>query len=416
MIPLEIRATSLAAGPGDRSEDSGSVAMRNLSGKCSAVSSVLGLGALIAVAGANADLDAQAIQPAAPIQLHEGGVAPEEIPDAFRSRIYRSPGEETPVPDVLVLKNGQKIEAYFLQAYTGRLVFYFKENARYFVREEIPRSKVASVLYEQYLEHDPTELRLIKRGRKQPVRKKNVLAGKYKGVQDRYTTWFVVFHSETNKPLPYAEDATEYGTFVIESYRTMPSGYANKTWNMGRYSLYAPKTVNNEEWALELTQVTHSERDRTDHVSWFSGSIQDDILIVQFSPRGGFRLAWSNLSSGAWTTLPQVEFQPAGGSGGGSSDGGHSPGRIRPGRGSGARVHLVSAPPTEAPVRVQPYRSMPRTSAPASVAPESAARAWVLGTSTTRATSLRRAFLARRAKKPGSRIDGWGRPNSLWDR
>ncbi len=219
--------------------------MRNLSSKCSAVSSVLGLGALIAVAGANADLEAQAIQPSASIQLHEGGVAPEEIPDAFRSRVYRNPGEETPIPDVLVLKNGLKIEAYFLQAYANRLVFYFRENGRSFVREEIPRSTVASVLYEQYVERDATESRLIKRSRKQPVRKRNVLSGKYKGVQDRYTIWDVVFHSETNKPLPYAEDATEYGTFVIESHRTMPSGYANETWNMGRYSLYAPRTVNN---------------------------------------------------------------------------------------------------------------------------------------------------------------------------
>ncbi len=398
--------------------------MRNLSSKCSAVSSVLGLGALIAVAGANTDLEAQAIQPSASIQLHEGGVAPEEIPDAFRSRVYRNPGEETPIPDVLVLKNGLKIEAYFLQAYANRLVFYFKENGRSFVREEIPRSKVASVLYEQYVERDSSEARLIKRSRKQPVRKKNVLAGKYKGVQDRYTMWDVVFHSETNKPLPYAEDATEYGTFVIESHRTMPSGYANETWNMGRYSLYAPKTVNNEEWVLELTQVTHSERDRTDHVSWFSGSIQDDILIVQFSPRGGFRLAWSNLSSGAWTILPQVEFQPAGGSGrspggpsgGPSRDGSLSPGRIRPGL-SGTRVHLVSATPTEAPIRVQPYRSMPRTSAAASFAPESAARAWVEGVRATPTDSLRRVFLAaRRTKKPGSRINGWGPPNSHWDR
>ena len=53
--------------------------MRNLSGKCSAVSSVLGLGALVAVAGANADLDAQAIQLSARVQLHDGGVAPEEV-------------------------------------------------------------------------------------------------------------------------------------------------------------------------------------------------------------------------------------------------------------------------------------------------------------------------------------------------
>jgi hypothetical protein len=274
------------------------------------------------------------------------------------------------------------------------------------------------VLYEQYVERDATESRLIKRSRKQPVRKKNVLSGKYKGVQDRYTIWDVVFHSETNKPLPYAEDATEYGTFVIESHRTMPSGYSNETWDMGRYSLYAPKTVNNEEWVLELTQVTHSERDRTDHVSWFSGSIQDDILIVQFAPRGGFRLEWSNLSSGAWTILPQVTFQPAGGSGssGGSGDG-HSPARpsIRPGLGNGGRVHLVSAPPTDAPMRIQPYRSILRTSVPASFAP-SAARAWVMGTNATRTVSLRREFLARRTKKPGSRIQGWGRPNSLWDR
>ncbi len=407
-------AAASPAGPEWRNEELGGVAMMILSGRRAGVdANVLVLGTAIAVAAASADLAAQAIQPPGPVRTYGGGVAPEEIPDAFRSRIYRSSGEETPVPDVLVLKNGRKIEAYFLQAYANRLVFYFKENARSFVREEIPRSMVASVLYGQYLDRDPNEPRLIERARKQPVPKKDVLAGRYRGAQDRFTTWRAVFHSETNKPLPYAEDATEYGTFVIESGRALPSGYANETWSMGRYSLFAPKTVNNEEWVLELTEVTHSERDRTDHVSWFSGAIQDDILIVEFSPHGGFRLHWSNLSAGAWTTLPQVEFHPAGGPGGRAGRG--APARIRPSIPvGGGRLHLVSAQNAEAPIEVRSLAASASTAGPAS---ESAARAWVLGlTDATPAESHRRAFLAVRLRKPGTRVEGWGPPNSLWDR
>ena len=82
--------------------------MRNLTGGCGPVSSVVVLMVLLAAAVVSPQ-NAQAIRPAASIQINEGGVAPEDIPDAFRSRIYRNPGEEQPTPDVLVLKNGRRI-------------------------------------------------------------------------------------------------------------------------------------------------------------------------------------------------------------------------------------------------------------------------------------------------------------------
>ncbi len=359
------------------------------------------------LSGISPDLRGQTPTRGSRIQPHDGGVPPEDVPDSFRSRIYRGLDEERPFPDVLVLKNSRKIEAYFLQAYGNRFVFYVKESERSWVREEIPRSAVSSVLYEQYLERDPTEPRLIRVARKQPVRKRNVLAGRFSGVQDRYTTWQFTFHSETNKPLPYSEDATEYGTFVIESRRSMPqSRYTNSTWSMGNYYLYAPHTVNNDAWALSLTGVAHAEKDRTDHVSWLSRSLPDEIFIVQFSEDDKFRLQWSNLSSGAWTILPQVQFQRDRNRGRSRTPAQRSvPGSL----GSGGRIRLVgTTPPTF-------FAGDPTGADAGRWRDVDPAYAWVSNVGTSNMKSLRRIFVSKRMKRVGSRVEGWKRPNSYWD-
>ena len=238
----------------------------------------------------------------------EAGVP--RLPDTYRSRVVRGWNEEVPRPDVLVLTDGTEIEAYFLQAYRQRVVYYEKESQRSWIRAELPRSRIALVRYGEYLDKDPAGP-VIRVARKQPTAKRNVLAGSFTGHQDDDTVWTMTFHSESHKPAARGEDAVEYGTFVLKSRRVQPDGsYEGTSWSAGEYALFAPNSVRNNEWVLTVSEVAHNERDRTDHASFFTSSLPDDAFIVRFSPRrDSFRLLWSNLSSGAWTSLPQIEFR-----------------------------------------------------------------------------------------------------------
>ena len=245
---------------------------------------------------------------------YEEGVKPSSIPQSYRTRIFRRYDESVSVPDVLVLKSGGKIEAYFLEAYRDFFVFYTKESDFTWVRDTIDQSAVATVLREQYLPQDPSRTQKIRRARKQPVAKQSVMAGTHNGWQDRNTRWKFTFRSEVNKPLTHTEDATEYGRFVLESEHRMPGGgYANRTRAFGQYYLFAPNTVNNTEWVLNLIEVSYSETDYAGQETRLqTTSLIDDTLIVEFAESGDrFRLYWSNLSSRALAGLPQVDFRRA---------------------------------------------------------------------------------------------------------
>src|SRR5512145_2144400 len=63
----------------------------------------------------------------------------------LRSRVVRAPGEVVEVPDVLTLKDGTSLEAYWLAAYGDRLVFFVKETEGSWLREEVSRADVAEV-------------------------------------------------------------------------------------------------------------------------------------------------------------------------------------------------------------------------------------------------------------------------------
>ncbi len=331
-----------------------------------------------------------------PAPRTSAGVSPYEIPNTYRSRVRRGLYEETPVPDVLVLEDGRRVEAYFLQAYGDRFVYYEKEGDRVWGRAAIPRSHVRTVLRGEYLERDPVAP-AIRIGAKQPVRKSDVLSGSFSGKQDRWTTWRFRFYSESHKPGTYTEDATEFGSFVLESWRER-GPYRGSTWSTGTYFLYAPRTVNNEDWVLVLEEISHVERDRTDHRSWLTGSVPNDTLIVKFSADGDrFGLLWSNLSSGTWSALPQVEFQRERGGTLESRDPSRAvyPRRTRPSgerpdpadlqfvRGDGAAV-------------VDPWVAGVRTSP-------------VPGKALTRATPV-----ASRRRPIGARLRGWKRPEGRW--
>jgi hypothetical protein len=117
----------------------------------------------------------------------------------------------------LTLKGGQRVEAYFLNVYGDRLVYYVKETDRSWLREETLRSEVETIDFQQYLDKDPVAPRKVERARKQPARKLDLLSGVFRGQIGRDTYWTLSFQSELDKYLEFSEDATDYGTIEIET-------------------------------------------------------------------------------------------------------------------------------------------------------------------------------------------------------
>jgi hypothetical protein len=78
----------------------------------------------------------------------------------------------------------------------------------------------------------------------------------------------------------------------------------------GRYHLYAPGSVNNDEWVLALSNILVSETDHGRDTSISAGVVSDETLILYFSPeRGSFRLAWSNVGSWTWASIVGITFE-----------------------------------------------------------------------------------------------------------
>ena len=95
----------------------------------------------------------------------------------LRYRISRGPAEEVEVPDVITLKNGKKLEAYFLNIYGDSFVFYVKETERSWLREVVSRSEIGAVDFHQYLDQDPVAPAKIEPATKQPALKDDFLSG-----------------------------------------------------------------------------------------------------------------------------------------------------------------------------------------------------------------------------------------------
>ena len=237
----------------------------------------------------------------------------------LRYRIARGPDEQVETPDVVSLKDGRTMEAYFLEVYGDWLVFYVKETERSWLKEEVPRSEVKGVEFHQYLDRDPLEPRTIERASKQPVLKDDILSGAFTGKQGRYTDWSITFRSEIEKFRKGAEDATEYGSVEVESrfYQEVDGKVIDHGIRArGSYYLYAPGTVNNKEWVLVLAEMVHSEIDRSPEKGWYTESIPDETFILYFSPqKDSFRLEWSNVGEWSWTPLVGVRLQRSSGDG-----------------------------------------------------------------------------------------------------
>ncbi|MGQ9589697.1 MAG: hypothetical protein ACUVYA_05310 [Planctomycetota bacterium] len=233
----------------------------------------------------------------------------------LRYRVARSPYERVQTPDVVVLKDGTELEAYFLEAYGDWFVFYVKETANSWLKEEIPRAYVEKVDFGQYLPRDPIEPPSIEPARKQPVPKEEVLAGVFEGSSGRATRWRISFRSEIDAHRDHAEDATEYGEVEVRSDSCQELGgtrYAHGTRAEGRYFLYAPGTVNNREWVLVLSDIVHSTIERSPEAGFFTERIADETFILRFDrEEDAFRLEWSNLGNWSWVSLVGVRFERA---------------------------------------------------------------------------------------------------------
>lgn len=231
----------------------------------------------------------------------------------LRYRVVRAPYELVETPDVVVLRDGTELEAYFLEAYGDWLVFYVKESANSWVKEEIPRSYVERIDFEQYLTRDPIEPPSIERARKQPVAKEEILSGAFEGSRGRFTRWKIVFRSEIDTYSNHTEDATEYGEFEVRSDRCQDidgTRYAHGTRAFGRYSLYAPGTVNNRDWVLVLSEVVYSRIDRSPEAGFATERLPDESFVVRFGPeKDSFQLDWSTLGHGSWSALVGIPFE-----------------------------------------------------------------------------------------------------------
>jgi len=232
---------------------------------------------------------------------------------SFRHRITRHPMEVVEIPDVITLKDGARIEAYFLNVYGDWYVFYVKETETSWLREELPRSEIASVEELQYLDRDPVSPRRIVAARKQPVPKEDLLSGVFTAAQGRHVKWEITFESEIDLYAAWSEDATDYGRVIIQSKSVRRADgvrLSHRAEARARYYLYAPHTVNNEDWVLLVSDAIQKATEYGSEKSLSTLPVPDETFILYFSPeRDTFRLAWSNLGGWTWAALTQLSFR-----------------------------------------------------------------------------------------------------------
>jgi hypothetical protein len=297
----------------------------------------------------------------------------------LRYRVVRGPAEEIEAPDVLTLKDGRKVEAYFLNVYGDWLVFYVKDDERSWLKEELPRSEVAAVDFDQYLPKDPLLPASIEAAAKQPVPKDDFLTGAFEAAKGRSARFQLKFTSEIDKLFNYTEDATDYGTVEVESRSASGWGKdarSHEVSGWGRYYLYAPGSINNKEWVLLLSEVVVREVDRGFDTVLFTNVVPDEAFICKLNPeKDSFQLEWSNLGSWTWSALTGMTFR-----------------RVEAERAPGRGEPVRSRPPARRPV-VEPEPTLVLASR-AAAAP---------------APQLAEAEAHRRW-----RIDGWKAPARRW--
>lgn len=224
-------------------------------------------------------------------------------------------------PDLLFLKDGRVLEVwalrmegpilgYHLRGEDGELAS--RTRAKYEVVAIQPGRSLEDYRKDQEQASAPDEP-LVTRARKQPVRHEEVLAGRFAARQGRSTRWLFTFKSELNKYYEYAQNATEYGTFVLRSHNRQEDGgellHESETIAKGRYFLYAPGVFGNEDWVLNLSRVSYSENDLFPHQSMYTEKLQDEVFLLKLArDRNVFHLEWANHEGWQWTSPTQQTF------------------------------------------------------------------------------------------------------------
>ncbi len=267
-----------------------------------------------------ATVAAVAIAAAGPVGAQQSPI--ERAATAGRIRIIRPTRTLTGPPDLLVLKNGQLVEAWGLGVSGDRISFRTRDARGTWFGDSVSKTTVATIhIGRSRLEHEaleaarttPVEPPRVEIAEEQPVRKLEVLSGKFLAKQGKFTNWTFSFSSELNKYYTFAEDATEYGQFMLRSYHQKPGlggrSQENEVIAKGKYFLYAPGSIGNEDWVLNLSNVVYIENDISPRRTFFSDRLPDEVLIVKFSEDGRvMQLRWANHSGWQWTAPVQQTY------------------------------------------------------------------------------------------------------------
>jgi hypothetical protein len=247
--------------------------------------------------------------------LHAQTSPIEKAATAGRIKIVRAPSAAPAgPPDLLFFPAGRIEEAWDL-AISGATVSFRKRGADGgYVDESVPKSELRSILIGRTLESylaeaartaapEPVE---VTEAEKQPAPRAEILAGRFAAMQGRYTRWTFSFMSEINKYYADAENATEYGVFFLRSHQRRPVGETgvqeNEVIARGKYFLYAPGTMSNDEWVLNLSSVVYIENDISPRKTFFSDRLPDEVFIVKLSRDGRVMdLKWANHAGWQWS-------------------------------------------------------------------------------------------------------------------
>jgi hypothetical protein len=244
-----------------------------------------------------------------------GGQAPGGAPAGTRYRMVQAPPGETETPDIIILRDGRRITAHFLQTQGSSFVYYAKEGQSW-VKEEVARSRVATIQVAGGPEPPaPGTPPAIEPAAKQPTPRDDLLSGVFAAAKGRSARFKLAFTSEIDKLIDEVEDATDFGVVEIETSVASGAGRdarSHEVSGSGRYALYAPGRVNNRDWVLVLTEVVLREVDRGLDTSLFTSVAPDEIFILRFGAgKDSFQLEWSNVGNHTWGTLTSMTFRRA---------------------------------------------------------------------------------------------------------
>jgi hypothetical protein len=228
-------------------------------------------------------------------------------------------------PDLVRFKHGRVAEVWNLSVQGDRVTFLSRDERLGWREEAHSKTKIRAIEPGRSLDElrrEQAQLLLqappkITAAEKRPTPKQEILAGRFIAKQGDHTRWSFRFTHEHHKYYTHAEDATEYGQFLLRSYRFETNGDRVLTESevvaKGKYFLYAPGAIGNDDWVLNLSSVVYIENDIEPQKTYFSERLPDEVFLVKFAPDGKvFHLAWANHSGWQWTAPVEQTFYRSG--------------------------------------------------------------------------------------------------------